>query len=111
MEAIFAFFDIVTFERFGEILNILGKKREISAISDEPAKDGTSGAVESLTQTFSSIIDTIQKLKSEAKSEIVNQFMGSGNGFSKLKQSCQVQRLTGTHFDLDYLFLVIFLGI
>jgi len=51
--------------------------------------------VQGFTGAFSSIIGVIQSLKSSASSGIVNQFMGAGNGFSKLEQSCQVQRLTG----------------
>jgi len=95
LEAVFAFFDIVTFERFGEILNILGKKREISSVENFQEGGGLGEAVSGVTSAFSSIIGVIQSLKSSASSEIVNQFMGAGNGFSKLKQSCQVQRLTG----------------
>jgi len=94
LEAIFAFFDIVTYQRFAEILHIIGKRSITSTASVSGVQDFGS-AVSSITGSFTSIVGAIQALKSSTNSEIVNQFMGPSNGFSNLVQRCQVQRLTG----------------
>jgi len=56
-------------------------------------------AVSGITGSFGSIVGVLQMLKSESSSSLVNQFMGPDNGFKKLKQSVQVQRLTGMRPD------------
>jgi len=92
LETMFAFFDIVTFERFGEVLAILSPTKR-ALLQDKP--DGFAAAISSVTGSFGSIVTALQSLKSSASSEVTQQFMGAGNGFAHLKQYCQIQRLVG----------------
>lgn len=91
LNVVFEFFEVVSFERFAEILNI-NPNHEVSFIVPEiiGALTMAKSAVELVTSAWTSIVSAFKTSKSTELKEILE-----GKGFSYFSESGEMQKVTG----------------